>query len=81
MGNRDHRSASGLSVDLAGALEPRESRDGTATVGRLHCHYISGMLYPASWAGFVPVVVFALVVVSWVLYVRTRSGGLADQRR
>ena len=44
-------------------------------------HYISGVLYPASWAGFVPVVVFALVVVSWVLYVRTRSGGLADQRR
>ena len=36
-------------------------------------HYISGVIYPASWAGFAPLVVFALVAVSWVLYVRTRS--------
>jgi hypothetical protein len=35
-------------------------------------HYITGVLYPASWAGLVPVVVFALVAVSWVLYVWTR---------
>ena len=34
-------------------------------------HCISGVLYPASWAGLVPVVVFALVGASWVLYVRT----------
>src|ERR1700761_221135 len=37
-------------------------------------HYINGVLYPDNWAGFVPVVVFALVAVSWVRYVRTRSG-------
>jgi hypothetical protein len=36
-------------------------------------HYISGVLYPDSWAGFVPVVVFALVAVSWVRYARTCS--------
>ena len=35
-------------------------------------HYISGVLYPASWAGVLPVVVFALVAASWVLYVRAR---------
>jgi hypothetical protein len=35
-------------------------------------HYIAGVLYPASWAGLVPVVVFTLVAVSWVLYVWTR---------
>lgn len=35
-------------------------------------HYVVGVLYPASWAGVVPVVVFALVVVSWVLYGRRR---------
>ena len=35
-------------------------------------HYIVGVLYPASWAGFVPIVVFALVAVSWVLYGRRR---------
>jgi hypothetical protein len=32
-------------------------------------HYITGVLYPASWAGAVPVVVFGVVAVSWVLYV------------
>jgi Protein of Unknown function (DUF2784) len=32
-------------------------------------HYITGVLYPASWAGSVPVAVFAVVAVSWVLYV------------
>ena len=37
-------------------------------------HYIIGVLYPASWAGLVPVVVFALVAVSWVLYGRTGAG-------
>jgi Protein of Unknown function (DUF2784) len=37
-------------------------------------HYIIGVLYPASWAGLVPVVVFALVAVSWVLYGRPRAG-------
>ncbi|MGH3521984.1 MAG: DUF2784 domain-containing protein [Mycobacterium sp.] len=31
-------------------------------------HYITGVLYPASWAGSAPVVVFALVAASWVLY-------------
>jgi hypothetical protein len=30
-------------------------------------HYVIGVLYPASWAGAVPVVVFALVTASWVL--------------
>lgn len=37
-------------------------------------HYVIGVVYPASWAGWVPVVVFALVAVSWVLYVWTRPG-------
>ncbi|HME74688.1 MAG TPA: DUF2784 domain-containing protein [Mycobacterium sp.] len=41
--------------------------------GGFIAHYISGVLYPASWAGFVPLVVFTLVALSWVLYVRTRS--------
>ena len=36
-------------------------------------HYIVGVLYPASWASFVPAGVFALVVVSWVLYGRRRQ--------
>ena len=31
-------------------------------------HYLIGVLYPASWAGEVPVVVFALVTASWALY-------------
>jgi hypothetical protein len=31
-------------------------------------HYITGVLYPASWAGAIQVAVFALVVVSWALY-------------
>jgi hypothetical protein len=31
-------------------------------------YYISGILYPASWASSVPVTVFAVVAVSWVLY-------------
>jgi hypothetical protein len=35
-------------------------------------HYIAGVLYPASWAGLLPIAVFALVAVSWVLYVRAR---------
>ena len=35
-------------------------------------HYIIGVLYPVSWAGFVPVMVFALVAVSWALYGRRR---------
>ncbi len=35
-------------------------------------HYIIGVLYPASWAGVVPVAVFVLVAVSWVLYGRRR---------
>jgi hypothetical protein len=36
-------------------------------------HYISGVLYPAGWAGVLQVLVSALIAVSWVLYVRTRS--------
>jgi Protein of Unknown function (DUF2784) len=32
-------------------------------------HYITGVLYPVSWASSVPIVVFAVVAVSWVLYV------------
>ena len=32
-------------------------------------HYVIGVLYPASWAGAVPGVVFALVMASWTLYV------------
>ncbi|MGA8546402.1 MAG: DUF2784 domain-containing protein [Mycobacterium sp.] len=35
-------------------------------------HYIAGVIYPASWAGGVPVVVFGLVAVSWALYGRRR---------
>jgi hypothetical protein len=31
-------------------------------------HYITGVLYPASWAGAVSAAAFALVAVSWVLY-------------
>ncbi|GBE66678.1 hypothetical protein MFM001_31400 [Mycobacterium sp. MFM001] len=31
-------------------------------------HYITGVLYPASWAGAVQVAVFAVVAASWVLY-------------
>ena len=30
-------------------------------------HYITGVLYPASWAGIVPVATFALIAVSWAL--------------
>jgi hypothetical protein len=41
-------------------------------------HYIIGVIYPASWADFVPVVVFALVAVSWVLYGRGRSISATD---
>ena len=37
-------------------------------------HYVIGVLYPASWADWVPVAVFALVAVSWVLFVRMRPG-------
>jgi hypothetical protein len=37
-------------------------------------HYVAGLLYPASWAYRVPFMVFALVAVSWVLYVWTRPG-------
>lgn len=36
-------------------------------------HYITGVLYPTSWAGVLPVVVFALVAAPWVLYVRART--------
>lgn len=32
-------------------------------------HYTIGVLYPTNWAGSVPVAVFALVAVSWALYV------------
>jgi hypothetical protein len=42
-------------------------------------HYIAGVLYPASWASSVPVAVFAVVAVSWVLYVwrgRHRDGAM-----
>lgn len=42
-------------------------------------HYMAGVLYPASWASFVPVVVFALVAVSWVLYGRRRRISANDQ--
>jgi hypothetical protein len=41
-------------------------------------HYIIGVLYPASWAGMVPVMVFALVAVSWVLYGRRRPISATD---
>ncbi len=41
-------------------------------------HYIVGVLYPASWADFVPVVVFALVAASWVLYGRRRQISATD---
>jgi hypothetical protein len=33
-------------------------------------HYITGVIYPASWAGAVQVVAFAMVAVSWTLYLR-----------
>lgn len=42
-------------------------------------HYITGVLYPASWAGVVPLVVFALIAVSWVLYVRRRRISASGQ--
>jgi Protein of Unknown function (DUF2784) len=32
-------------------------------------HYITGVLYPAGWAGAVPAATFALIAVSWALYV------------
>jgi hypothetical protein len=41
-------------------------------------HYVIGVLYPASWAGFVPLAVFALVAVSWVLYGRRRPVSAND---
>jgi Protein of Unknown function (DUF2784) len=42
-------------------------------------HYIAGVLYPATWASFVPVVVFTLVAVSWVLYGRRRRISANDE--
>jgi hypothetical protein len=47
-------------------------------------HYIIGVLYPASWAGVVPVMVLALVAVSWVLYAwrgwhRTEVASVVDR--
>lgn len=42
-------------------------------------HYVTGVLYPASWAGVVPLVVFALIAVSWVLYVRRRRISASGQ--
>jgi hypothetical protein len=33
-------------------------------------HYITGVLYPASWVGAVQVVAFAVVALSWTLYFR-----------
>jgi hypothetical protein len=41
-------------------------------------HYIAGVLYPASWADAVQVVVFVMVAASWAVYVwrgRRRSEG------
>jgi hypothetical protein len=47
-------------------------------------HYITGVLYPASWAASVPVAVFALAAVSWALYVwrgcRTDPGNALGER-
>ncbi|HYB34682.1 MAG TPA: DUF2784 domain-containing protein [Mycobacterium sp.] len=31
-------------------------------------HYITGVIYPASWAGAVQVVTFAMVALAWTLY-------------
>lgn len=39
-------------------------------------HYVTGVLYPASWLTAVETAVFTLVGVSWVLYVRQ---GLANR--
>jgi hypothetical protein len=36
-------------------------------------HYVIGVLYPASWAGAVPIVIFALVLISWALYAWGRA--------
>jgi hypothetical protein len=47
--------------------------------GGFIAHYIAGVLYPASWASFVPIVVFALVALSWVLYERRRRINVNDQ--
>jgi hypothetical protein len=33
-------------------------------------HYITGVLFPVSWVGAAQIVVFAMVAMSWVLYVR-----------
>lgn len=32
-------------------------------------HYITGVLYPAKWAGAVQIAVFVVVVASWTLYI------------
>lgn len=44
-------------------------------------HYITGVLYPASWAGAVQIAVFAVVVASWALYGwRARRPSASAQR-
>ncbi|UQX09428.1 DUF2784 domain-containing protein [Candidatus Mycobacterium methanotrophicum] len=42
-------------------------------------NYIAGVVYPAGWASVVPVVVFALIAVSWVLYGRRRRITASDE--
>lgn len=42
-------------------------------------HYIRGVIYPASWGGVVPVVAFALVAVSWMLYGLSRRISANDE--
>lgn len=44
-------------------------------------HYITGVLYPAGWAGWVEVAVFALVAASWALYVQRGRRRSAATRR
>lgn len=45
-------------------------------------HYVTGVLYPASWLLGVEIAVLGLVVVSWVIYgwreLRARSGAAQD---
>ncbi len=40
--------------------------------GGFIAHYITGVLYPATWAGAVKAAVFTAVAVSWALYVWRR---------
>ena len=44
-------------------------------------HYITGVIYPASWVAGVQLAAFAVVVASWTLYFRRRRQEADHQRR